>query len=74
MKFESDSATMKVLFTVSEDRATLRSDPSAGAAVCGKGGALCIALFLFRIRSLPVSPFHGNLKALNLGVRGNAPA
>ena len=61
-------------FSVSEDRETLRSDLSAGAAVCGKGGALCITFFLCRIQPLPVPPCYGNLNALNLGVRGKAPA
>jgi len=37
---------MKLLLTVSEDRATQRRDLSAGTGVSGKGDAYSIALFL----------------------------
>ena len=64
---------MKLLLTVSEDRATLGSDLSAGTGVSGKGDAMCITLFLYRTPPSSASPFYGNPKAKNPGGLGAAP-
>ena len=73
MKLAIDHGIIIMLLTVLEDRATLRSDPSAGTEVSGRGDAVCITLFLFQTLVSSVSPFYGNLKALNLGGWGKAP-
>lgn len=45
MKLTIDHGIIIMLLTVLEDRATLRSDPSAGTEVSGRGDAVCITLF-----------------------------
>lgn len=45
MKLAIDHGIIIMLLTVLEDRATLRSDPSAGTEVSGRGDAVCITLF-----------------------------
>lgn len=74
LKLTIDYGIIILLLTVSEDRATLGSDLSAGTGVSGRGDAMCITLFLFQALASPASPLYGNPKALNLGVWGKAPA
>ena len=63
----SSHGKITLLLTVSEDRATLRSDPSAGTEVSRKGDAVA-SLFLF-VASVTIA-LSGNPKAINLGGAG----
>ena len=72
MKIVSQNGIIFLLLTVSEDKATQRCDPSAGTEVSGKGDASSITLFYTQVhQSITLS---GNPNALNLEVRGRAPA
>ena len=55
MKIANRNGIMIMLLTVSEDRATLRSDLSAGTEVSGKGDATSVTLFYWPLLHLSIT-------------------
>ena len=55
MKITNHNGIISMLLTVSEDRATLRSDPSAVTEVSGKGDATGVTLFSWPLPHLSIT-------------------